>query len=87
MHLRQILPDNDEPGTDAPLRYDTKCRQAGSLIVHTLLVQHLAYSHTDNGKVESNRPPMQILIIELYLGRDRQLITPVNLGPSGQSGH
>ena len=38
MHLRQILPDNGEPGTDAPLRYDIKCRQAGSLMVHTLLV-------------------------------------------------
>ena len=38
MHLRQILPDNGEPGTDTPLRYDTKCRQASSLMVYTLLV-------------------------------------------------
>jgi hypothetical protein len=55
-------------------------------MVYTLLVQNLAYSHINDGEVESNGPPVQVLIIELYLDRDRQLITPIDLSPSGESG-
>jgi hypothetical protein len=49
--LTQILSDNGESATDASLRTDAKCRQAGSLMVHTLFDQHLADGHTNNGKV------------------------------------
>jgi hypothetical protein len=45
------------------------------------------YRHANNLEIENKRPPMEILIVELYLDKDRQFIAAVHLSPSGQSRH
>jgi hypothetical protein len=56
-------------------------------MLYTFTAYHLNYRHANYLEIEPKGPPLQILIVELYLDRDWQFITAVHLGPAGQSRH
>jgi hypothetical protein len=56
-------------------------------MVYSFAAQYFQGRHAKNLKIKLKGPPLQILIVELYLDRDWQFVTAVHLGPPGQSRH